>query len=461
VSVAPARRAAFEVVRRTFEHQAWADRALRSAVRRHQLGARERGMARHLAYGAVQRRGTCDHLVERLAGRPVGELDAPVRAALRLGLFELLFADATPDHAAVDQAVELAKGGGGTRRRAAAGLVNALLRRAARERTELLGALDDATPAGAAVAHSYPEWLARMWWDELGGAEARSLMAAMNVPAETSLRVNTIKADPDRVLAELQDEGEPVSRPAPAGLLAQPEALVVRGPLGEVARRRLAQGELVGQSRGSQAVTAVLDPQPTERVLDLCAAPGIKTTGIAARMRNSGELVAVEANRGRARELRELCARLGVECVRVIEGDAASDDVGGGYDRVLVDPPCSDLGTLASRPDARWRKSPELVERLAALQGRILVRASAAVRPGGRLVYATCTLSRRENEDRARDLLSEGRSMRPDGLDKAHPELASGEPGSLCTRPDRDGTDGFFIARLNRTEAGASSAWEG
>ncbi len=450
VSVTAPRRAAFEVLRRTFEHQAWADRVLRSAARRHGLAGRERAAARQLAYGAVQRRGTCDHLIELLAGRPVTELDAPAVAALRLGLFELLFAEATPDHAAVDQAVELAKGGGGGRRKAAAGLVNAILRRAARERPNLLGSLDDATPAGAAIAHSYPEWLARMWWEELGPADARSLMAAMNAAAETSLRVNTIKAQPDRLRAELENAGEPVERPAARGLLAQPEALIVRGALGESTRRSLERGELVGQSRGSQAVVAALDPQPSERVLDLCAAPGIKATGIAARMGNRGEVVAVEIDPGRARELRELCARLGVECVRVLEGDARSADVGGGYDRVLVDPPCSDLGTLASRPDARWRKSPEQIERLAALQGRILARASAAVRPGGRLVYATCTVSRRENEDRVRDLLSEDRSMHPDGLDEAHPGLASGEPGCVSIRPDRDGTDGFFIARLRR-----------
>jgi 16S rRNA (cytosine967-C5)-methyltransferase len=452
VSAGAARRAAFEVIRRTFEHGAWTDRALRSAVRRHRLAGRERAMARRLAYGAVQRRGTSDHLIERLAGRPVTELDAPALAALRLGLFELLFADATPDHAAVDQAVELAKGGGGVRRRAAAGLVNAVLRRAARERAQLLSSLDDATPSGAAVAHSYPEWLARMWWEELGAAEARSLMAAMNAPAETSLRVNTLKADPDRLRAELQSAGEAVERPEAKGILAQPEALVARGPLGDDTRRRLRRGELVGQSRASQAVVAALDPLPSERVLDLCAAPGIKATGIAARMRNRGEAVAVEIDPGRARELRELCSRLGAECVRVVEGDAASADVGGGYDRVLVDPPCSDLGTLASRPDARWRKSPELIERLALVQGRIIARAAAAVRPGGRLVYATCTISRHENEQLVGALLQEDPSMRPDDLGAAYPELAATEHGSLRTRPDRDGTDGFFISRLGRGE---------
>jgi 16S rRNA (cytosine967-C5)-methyltransferase len=461
-SVAPARRVAFEVVRRAFEHDAWTDRAFPAAARRHGLGRRERAQSQHLAYGAVQRRATSDHFIERLADRPVSRIDPPALAALRLGLFELLFADATPDHAAVDQAVELAKGGTGRRRQAAAGLVNAVLRRAARERGELLGSLDDSTPEGAAVAHSHPEWLAAMWWEELGAEDARALMAAMNAPAETALRVNTIKADPARVLGELRAAAEEVERPPGSELLAQPEALVVAGPLGEGARSLLEHGEAVGQSRGSQAVVALLDPKPGEKVLDLCAAPGIKTTGIAARMRNRGEVVAVELDPKRARQLRDLVGRLGVTCVRVVEADAAGADIGGGYDRILVDPPCSDLGALASRPDARWRKSPELIERLATVQESILRRAARALRPGGRLVYSTCTISVRENQDRIAAVLEEDAAMRVDELGAVHPELAmAGERRFLQTRPDRDGTDGFFIASLTREIARAGSRGEG
>ncbi len=457
----PARRVAFEVVRRAFEHQAWADRALRSASERHGLEGRERAQAQRLAYGAVQRRGTSDHLIERLADRPVSELDAPALAALRLGLFELLFADATPDHAAVDQAVELAKGSSGGRRQAASGLVNAVLRRAARERGELLGSLDDATPQDAALAHSYPEWLARMWFKELGPAAARAVMVAMNEPAETALRVNTIRADPSALLSELRAAGDEVTRPAAGAPLATPESLVVRGRLGALTRQRMTEGAVVAQSRGSQAVVALLDPRPGERVLDLCAAPGIKTSAIAARMRNEGEVVAVELDPSRARELRELGERLGVACVRVVEADAASADLGGGYDRILVDPPCSDLGTLASRPDARWRKSPQAIERLAGIQEAILAHAATALRPGGQLVYATCTISVRENEQRIEALCDSHRALSADDLGAVHPELASRhQPRFLQTRPDRDGTDGFFIARLRHNRVAPGSAEE-
>ncbi len=196
-------------------------------------------------------------------------------------------------------------------------------------------------------------------------------------------------------------------------------------------------------------------------MLDLCAAPGIKTTAIAARMRNEGEIVAVELDPGRARALRELVERLGAVCVRVVEADAASADLGGGYDRILVDPPCSDLGALASRPDARWRKSPELIERLARLQEAILSRAATALRPGGRLVYATCTISMRENEQPVAALLERDRALSADDLGALYPELASDQvPHFLQTRPDRDRTDGFFIARLRRDMAESGSAGE-
>ena len=186
MTIAPARSLAFAVLRETFEQDAHTERAFRAAAERLALDGRERAQAQRLAYGAVQRRGTADAAIERLAGRSTRLLDPPVLAALRLGLYELLFADGTPDHAAVDQAVELVKAAGVAH---AAGLVNAVLRRAARERATLAESLlgDDSTPEAAAVAHSAPLWLARMWWQELGAGGARALLAACNEPAEVAL----------------------------------------------------------------------------------------------------------------------------------------------------------------------------------------------------------------------------------------------------------------------------------
>jgi 16S rRNA (cytosine967-C5)-methyltransferase len=451
VAATPARRAAFEVLRRTFEHGAWADRALRSAAERHGLEGRERAFAQRLAFGAVRRRGTSDHFAELLSDRPLRRLDPPVRAALRLGLYELLWEPPGSEHAAVGEAVELAKGAApGRRRRAASGLVNAVLRRAAGEREGLLAGLDDSTPEGAALAYSYPAWIAERLFEEVGADGARSLLAAMDEPAETALRVNTMRTDRDVVLARLADAGEAVEVPAAADpLLVPAEALVVAGPWGQALEKMLAEGELVAQARASQAVVALLDPQPGERVLDLCAGPGIKSTAIGARVGEGGAVRALELDPGRASQISELVERLGTRSVRPEVADAAVADLGEGYDRVLVDPPCTDLGALASRPDARWRKDADQALRLAELQRAILARATRALRAGGTLVYATCTISRAENEDVVEAVLDEVPGLRADELGGDHPALASTHDARfLQTRPDRDGTDGFFIARL-------------
>jgi 16S rRNA (cytosine967-C5)-methyltransferase len=459
--VTPARALAYEIVRRTFEDGAWTDRAFAAAAAREGLAGRELAQARRLAYGTVQRRATSDHLIGVLAGRRGGRIDDAALAALRLGLYELLFSE-TAEHAAVDQAVELAKagmrrsGGARARARAASGFVNAILRRAAAERDELLAGLDDATPPGAAIAHSYPEWLAEMWWSELGAAEARLLMAAMNEPAETALRVNTLRAEPDRVARDLRDDGVEVTGPGMGELLDPTDCLivdVVADPVGAL----IATGEVLPQSRGSQAVVALLDPQPGDRVLDLCAGPGIKTTAIAARMGDRGEIVSIESDPRRAAEIESLAGRAGARSVTVQVADATEADLGEGYDRILLDPPCSDLGTLASRPDARWRKSPADIERLAALQRRLLVRAARALKPGGTLVYSTCTISAAENEAIAGTLGEYARDVVADDLGAQHRRLASrGDPRFLQLLPQRDRTTGFFIARFRRSggEAG-------
>jgi 16S rRNA (cytosine967-C5)-methyltransferase len=454
--ISPARRVAFEALRRTFENHAWTDRALGAAAERTGLDARDRAQAQRLAYGAVQRRGTSDHLIERLARRPVNRLDAPVLAALRLGVYELLFSERVPDYAAVDQAVALARDGmaaGGApagKARAAAGLANAVLRRAAKLGPGFRSGLDDSTPEAAAVKHSYPVWLARMWWEELGGADAVTLMAAMNEPSETAFRVNTLRADPASLAEELRRAGETVEGPRDGSDPLWPtEAIVVRGRVGGALQAAITSGGVFPQSRGSQAVVGILNPRPGERVLDLCAGPGIKTTAIAARLGGAGELVAVEKDPGRARQLRELCARAGAGNVRVEVADATEADLGEDYDRVLVDPPCSDLGTLASRPDARWRKSPELIDRLAGLQARLLERAAEALAPGGSLVYATCTISRRENEDLVRSAVELAPGLAVADLGSANRSLApSRDPRFVQLRPDRDRTSGFFIATL-------------
>jgi 16S rRNA (cytosine967-C5)-methyltransferase len=438
-AVTPARSCAFAVLRRVFEQDAWADRALHGEARRLQLDPRERALATQLAYGAVQRRATLDALIEALAGRPPQRLEPAVRAGLRLGLFQLLFLDRVPAHAAVGESVELVKpeSPGGAK------LANAVLRRAAREGRRWLAAIPEGTPEQAALRHSHPEWIARLWWEALGPETARELLAAGNRPAENAIRANTLKIGPEELQSRL-----------PVGSRIEHDALVLDGPWDAHASPEYEAGLCMPQSRAAQAVARLLDPQPGERILDLCAAPGGKTTHLAALMAGEGAITAVERHPGRADALRRTAARMGAGCVSVRVGDAAAFDEPATYDRVLVDPPCSDLGTLAARPDARWRKHAEDPERLAALQARILRAGARALKPGGVLVYSTCTISPAENERVIEGFLAGHEDYSPDDLRAEapvwqHPLV----PTCLLTLPSRDGTDGFFMARLRRSEA--------
>ena len=268
-------------------------------------------------------------------------------------------------------------------------------------------------------------------------------MAADNEPAEAVLRANTLRT----TAAELAERLAVASRPAP-GL---PEALILEAPYDAHGAPEWREGLFMPQSRAAMTVAHVLAPRPGERVLDLCAAPGGKTTHLAALMGDRGELVAVERNKGRAAALERTAARMGASCVTVRVGDAAQAQEPGAYDRVLVDPPCSDLGTLASRPDARWRKTADQPARLAQTQGAILRAGADALAPGGTIVYSTCTISPTENEDAIAAFLADRPEFEVDDLRAEapvwqHPTV----PSYLQTLPHRDGTEGFFIARLRR-----------
>jgi 16S rRNA (cytosine967-C5)-methyltransferase len=435
--VSPARVCALAVVRRTFEQGAYADRAF--AAEAGELDGRDRALAMQIAYGTIQRRGTLDHLAQRLVRRPLHGLEPSVLAAIRVGMFQLLYLGGVATHAAVDESVELAKRGSP----AGAGLVNAVLRRAARERDVLLDGLSDAGPEAAAVMHSVPEWLAELWWTELGAEEARALLRRINDPPESAVRINTLAGTVPEVLARL-----PVAA-HPAPLL--PEGIVLEGPFDAHGSPLWEEGAIMPQSRGSMLVGRVLAPSPGERVLDLCAAPGGKSTHLAALMDDREEVVAVERHPGRAGSLEQTCKRMHASCVRVLVQDAIDFNAGVEFDRVLVDPPCSGLGTLQSRPDLRWRASPEAISELAVLQSGILAAGAAATRPGGTLVYSVCTISRREGEDVVERFLRAGAEWEQDDLGSEYPRWRDPRGGRhLQLLPHRDGTDGFFIARLRR-----------
>jgi 16S rRNA (cytosine967-C5)-methyltransferase len=285
-----------------------------------------------------------------------------------------------------------------------------------------------------------------MWTEALGPQEAAALMARDNEPAESAVRANELRTTRDELAATLADLG--VESHAAPGL---PEGVVLDTPFDVHGSEPFARGDLMPQSRASMLVARVLDPRSGERVLDLCAAPGAKATHIAALMNGEGPMVAVERNERRAEELAENAARLGATSVEVLNRDALEPVEESAFDRVLLDPPCSDLGTLQSRPDARWRKTPEQVGELVELQGRLLESAATQVKPGGTLVYSTCTISPAENERQIADFLDAHPAFAADDLGAERPELVSAIDGRfLQLLPHRQGTDGFFIARLVR-----------
>jgi 16S rRNA (cytosine967-C5)-methyltransferase len=440
--VAPARSCAYDVLRRVIEGGAFADRALQE--RATELDARDRALAMRLAYGAIQRKRTLDHFVDLLAERGAAGLDAPILAALRLGLYELCWLDGAPARAVVADAVELAKANA----RAGHGLVNAVLRRAGREgREALFAGLAEDTPERASVMHSHPEWVAREWWEQLGADGARALLAADNEPSEVALRANTLVSDAAALARQL---GVPSHADS-----AFAEAVVIEGPLDMRASPLWREGAFIAQSRAAMLVSRVLAPARGERVLDVCAAPGGKTSHISALMGGEGEIVAVERSRARARELERTLTRMRARNVRVEVADATLPrPQGERYDRVLVDPPCSGLGTLAARADLRWRVTPQDVSQMARAQLQILSAASHTLRPGGVLVYSTCTISRAENEHVMAEFLDSHADFAVDDLAAEWPAFAlPGAAGGrfLLTLPHRDETAGFFIARLRRS----------
>ena len=388
MSIAPARRAAFEVVRRVFEDDAYADRALASAVEG--LDELDRGLAQRLAYGTVQRCRTIDHAIETLGKRPVRRLDAPVLASLRLGAYQLGWTD-LPEHAVVDDAVELVRA---THRERTVPFTNAVMRRLARGFRGLVASLPD-----GALKLSYPDWIAETWGRDFGDETALELMRAQNAPPALEVHAD----EPVGVATDV------------------PGAYVVE---------RVDAARMRPMSRASQLAALVVGSRDGERVLDACAAPGGKTRLL------HGEVTAVEVNPGRARALAsEMPAN-----VRVVEADVRALDETG-FDRALVDAPCSGLGVLARRPDLRWRARP-----LPDLELELLHAAAQRVVPGGTIVYSVCTLNADENE-----AVVDASGLEPLPLGGEWPRYAHPRrPEFLLTLPHRDHTSGFFIARLRR-----------
>jgi 16S rRNA (cytosine967-C5)-methyltransferase len=409
------------------EDGAYAQVLLPAMLRSSGLRDRDRAFATDLVYGTVRAQRRLDDLIARAATRPLHRLDPPVRAALRLGAYQLLHD--VPRHAAVSETVDAL----GARSPRARGFVNAVLRALTR-----LGP-PWPEPANDAVALSYPDWVVDALTRDLGADDARAALVAMNEPAAVTLRTTAA----DAVEAELRDAGVHVER----GALV-PDALVVRGIGDPAVLPAVREGRATPQDQASQAVVALLAVPDGARVADVAAAPGGKATAIAARVGGGGEVVALDVDEGRLRLVTEAATRLRLENVDAVVADGRRPPLRPeAFDRVLVDAPCSGLGVLRRRPDARWRVTEQSVAELASIQRELVAAAAVAVRPGGLLVYSVCTLTRAETVE------VDGWAARAlDGFGALPPPPTPWRPlgrGALLL-PQDAGTDGMFVLALRR-----------
>lgn len=459
----PARRLALKVLYAADSGGAFVNLALDEALEDSDLGPADRALATELAYGVTRWRARLDWVLAHLVTRPLGDLPVWIRNILRMGVYQLLFLGRVPDRAAVAEGVALAHEFG---HRGTVGLVNAVLRQAAlRGRDIELPPEGDDPATRLAVEWSHPEWLIRRWLFRYGREATVDLCRANNEAAPVSLRCNFLRSTRSDLLARLEAEGA-ASRP---GRLC-PEAVTYGGqrPLRRLAA--YADGLFSVQDEGAMAVARAVRPESGGLVVDACAGVGGKTMHLAELMGGRGRVVAFDLFEHKLRLLTGAAARLGitsVEARRLDARDLPTTDLAGAADAVLVDAPCSGLGVLRRRPDLRWRVGESDLESLARLQGELLARAAACVRPGGVLVYATCTLEPEENEAVVEGFLGSSLEFDADdavaaaGLDPAgFADAANGGPvgpaargrwgRSLVFTPRRGGPDGFFVCRLKR-----------
>jgi len=445
------RQLAFDVLREISKKDAYADVALDRHLNRSQLSPRDRALATELVYGCVRRRRTLDAIIDRLAKKPAAQQAPDVRLLLHLGLYQLAFSDRIPPSAAVDTTVELAKA---NRVSGLAGLINGILRQYHRTHPDAppdFAELDDPI-ARLGTQLSFPDWIVAQWVDQLGNEEARQLGETFDQVPPIHLRVNRLKISRDEQLAQFTAAGI-----AAIALDPLPDAIHLTGSPGNVVLLPgYAEGNWTVQDGSAQLVTYLLDPQPGDTVIDACAAPGGKATHAAELMDDRGTVWACDCTPSRLKKVAHSVARLGLNSVNALAADSRElTRFQGQADRVLVDAPCSGLGTLHRRADLRWRQTQENAIELATLQRELLDTAATWVKPQGVLVYATCTIHAPENEVIVRSFLARhpGWAIEPPAVDNPAYALwdAQANPeGWLKVFPQRSQMDGFFMVRFVR-----------
>ncbi len=441
------RKTAVEILNRIDREGAYAEPLLDSVLAGNgAANLADRRLLTQLVYGTLRNRSRLDWIIGLLYRGKAEAMDHSLRNILRIGLYQLLFTDRIPPFAAVNEAVKTAK----AMHPAGAGLVNAVLRKFLKPGTSVAYPDKEKDPAGyVSVFHSHPLWLVEKWIGTMGFAETLELCKADNETPPLTIRVNRLKADREETGKALAGEGceAQAADLSPEGLKIS--ALPV--PVREL--RLFREGRFVIQDEASQLVSHLVDPRPGEKVLDLCAGTGVKTTHLAELMGNQGHIAALDINAKKLDSLRGLAQKLGITIIHSLAGDARAEpsaDFREAFDRVLVDAPCSGLGTLRRNPEIKWRLTPESLREFPPLQADILANAARFLKRGGILVYSTCTISAEENGEVLWAFLSGNRDftlVHPSGsVDRRVVD----QEGFFRTAPHRHGTDGFFGAVLRK-----------
>lgn len=442
-----ARQIAVRILTRVEKEGAYANLLLRTQLA--SIGdPRERSLATALVNGVLKNKLLLDFALRKHLTKPMSALPHEIRAALRIGIFQILFLDKVPAPAAINETVEIVK----TINKAFGPLANSVLRRCAETGWGFDWPDKKQDPVRyLSVRYSHPDWMVKRWYKRWGLEETERLLIANNEPSATCIRVNTLKTTRDELKELLLSEAVTVLESK-----RLPEALYIED-FGAIERLQVFQdGLLTVQDESSQLVAHILGAKPGERVLDVCSAPGGKTTHLAQTMQNSGAIVAVDLYPQKLKLVDELAGRLGISIIQTIEGDARElQGVEGSFDRVLVDAPCSGLGVIRRRADLRWQKRDDEIEKLPELQLSILLKAAERVAPGGELVYSTCTTEPEENFEVVKTFRKLRPEFQPVDLTDLLPfpvteerDLAQLRRGVWQILPHLHQMDGFFLAKF-------------
>ena len=439
------RQLAFLALRDVHRRGAFTDIALDRVLRTAKLNSADRGLVTELVYGSVRRSRSLDALIDQLGKKKAHQQPPELRTILHIGLYQLRYQERIPPSAAVNTTVELAKENGF---KGLAGVVNGLLRQyerlAASSSDSLQLPVEPVERLG--VLHSFPDWIIKMWIEQLGVEETEQLCEWLNQSPSIDLRINPLRVSIEEVEAAMQSAGVNVHR-----VPQLPQALRVAGGTGTIQKLPgFSEGWWTIQDSSAQLVSHLLDPQAGDVVIDACAAPGGKTTHMAELMEDEGKIWACDKAASRLKKLKENAQRLQLKSIQICTGDSRNfSQFTNSADRVLLDAPCSGLGTLHRRPDIRWRVTAATVDELSVLQGELLEQAASWVKPGGVLVYATCTLHQQENEGVILPFLERHSHWQIEPPPADSPLSAFSTPqGWLKVWPHRHQMDGFFMVRL-------------